>query len=258
MNIATPIERPQLPPHVDPSRVREYDVFTGYKPDEVATPHDGLIRLAEDHGRGIFWTTSNGGHWFINDRELLFQAVRNPGLFSSTAMTIPPLPRDKEPKMLPLMLDPPEHGAFRMPLMKAFAPESIKRLESSIRALAIELIDGVAGNGRCEFLEEIAEPLPVTVFMKMMGIPLERLPEYRATMFDMMSDDEARRLNSFAVFGEDMGKLVVERMAKREDDLISRLIDADIDGRKATYEELVNYCVLLLAILPNISWNRVS
>lgn len=246
MNIATPVERPSLPPHVDPSRVREYDVFKGYKPDEVANPHDGLMQLAEDYGRGIFWTVSNGGHWFINDRELLFQAVRNPALFSSTAMTIPPLPRELEPRMLPLMLDPPEHGAFRMPLMKAFAPQEIKRLETSIRELAIELIDGVAGNGRCEFLEEIAEPLPVTVFMKMMGIPLDRLVEYRAVMADMMSDDEARRVRSFEVFGEDMGVLIKERMEKREDDLISRLIDADIDGRLPTFDELVNYCVLLL------------
>ena len=245
MNIATPVRQP-LPPHVDPARVRDYDVFKGYRPDEVTNLHEGLIRLADEQGRGIFWTASNGGHWYINDRELLFQAVRNPGLFSSTAMTIPPLPRDREPRMLPLMLDPPEHGAFRMPLMKAFAPEAIKRLETSIRALAIELIEGVAGNGRCEFLEEIAEPLPVTVFMKMMGIPLDRLTQYRATMGDMMSDDEARRLRSFEVFGEDMGELVKERMAKREDDLISRLIDAGIDGRKASYDELVNYCVLLL------------
>ena len=48
--------------------------------------------MPPDYGRGIFWTTSNGGHWFINDRELLFEAVRNPGLFSSTAMTIPIIP----------------------------------------------------------------------------------------------------------------------------------------------------------------------
>ncbi len=246
MNIATPVVRPTLPDHVDPARVRDYDVFKGYKPDEVDSLHDGLLRLADDHGRGIFWTESNGGHWFINDRELLFQAVRDPGLFSSTAMTIPPLPRDLEPRMIPLMLDPPTHGAFRMPLMKAFAPQEIKRLEASIRTLAIELIDAVAPKGQCEFLEELAEPLPVTVFMKMMGIPLDRLPKYRATMFDMMSDDEERRLRSFVVFGEDMGQLVIERMAKREDDLISRLIDADIEGRPPSFDELVNYCVLLL------------
>jgi len=246
VNLEASIARPGLPPHVDPAVVREYDIFQGYRPDEVANPHDGLIRLGKELGRGMFWTESNGGHWFINDRELLFEAVRNPGLFSSTAMTIPPMPAELEPKMLPLMLDPPEHGAFRKPLMKAFAPDAVKLFEAGIRDLARSLIAGVADEGRCEFLEAIAEPLPVTVFMKMMGMPLERLTEYRSWMFDMMSDDNERRARAFLLIAEDMGVLITERLACRTDDLISRLIDADIDGRPATFEELQNLCLLLL------------
>ena len=47
------------------------------------------------------------------------------------------------------------------------------------RELAAQLIDAMAAQGHCEFMSAVAEPLPVQVFLKMLGLPLEKLPEYR-------------------------------------------------------------------------------
>src|SRR6201999_3407500 len=155
---------------IDPSRALDYNVYQGYRFDEIGDLHEGLFRMGEEQGRGIFWTPHNGGHWFINDHELLFQAVRRPDLFSSSKMTIPPMPPALEPRFIPLTLDPPEHGPFRMPLMKAFAPDAIRKMEAGIRTLARGLIEAIVPQGRCEFIDAIGEPLPVTVFMNMMGM----------------------------------------------------------------------------------------
>src|ERR1700757_4514369 len=89
-----------LPPHVQPKNVVDYDIYGDHRYEAAGDLHEGLNRLAEEVGRGIFWTPHNGGHWFVNDHELIFEAVRNTELFSNTAQTIPPLP--EEPKLLPL------------------------------------------------------------------------------------------------------------------------------------------------------------
>ena len=245
MNVETKVAREAIPAHVDPAFVRDYNVFQGYRFDEIGDLHEGLFRMGEELGRGIFWTPHNGGHWFINDHELLFQAVRKPDLFSSSKMTIPPMPPEQEPVFIPLTLDPPEHGPFRMPLMKAFAPDAIMKMEAGIRSLARGLIEAVVPNGRCEFIDAIGEPLPVTVFMNMMGMPLERMTEFREWMFDMASDDNARRANAYVRVTEAMGELIRERENGRKDDLISRLMDTDIDGRPPSFEENQSYGMLL-------------
>ena len=66
-------------------------------------------------------------------------------------------------------------------------------MEGDIRAFAVELIEAVAGEERFDFFDKVAEPMPVVIFMKLMGMPLERMHEFRGWMVDMVSDgDDAR------------------------------------------------------------------
>src|SRR5579872_4004710 len=105
----------EIPAHVDPARVVDWDVFRDPRYSLTPEVHLSLYKFSEERPRGVYWTPHNGGHWFVNDHELLFQAMRDPGLFSSKKMTIPPA--HEEPCFIPLSLDPPEHGPFRLPLM---------------------------------------------------------------------------------------------------------------------------------------------
>ena len=95
-------ERPQ---HVDAERVVDFDFYADRRYYEEGDIHRALYRMAEEEGRGIFWTPRNGGHWFINDHAMLFEAVRNVDLFSSAALTLPPMPEGQEPRVLPVSLD---------------------------------------------------------------------------------------------------------------------------------------------------------
>jgi cytochrome P450 len=244
-----------IPPHVDPAVVVDYDMFGDSRFRDTGDLHEGLFRLAEEAGRGIHWTPRNGGHWFINDHELLFQATRDPTLFSNNAhpdrtaddgavIMIPPFD-GIGPDFGPLNLDPPRHGSYRMPLMKVFAPSAIMTMEAGVRELARDLIASLAPRGRGEFLDAVGEPLPVTVFMKMMGMPLERLAEFRGWMNDMASDSNDKRIAAITNVAAAMRELVATRQRERRDDLISRLLDSEIDGRPPTMAEMQSYCLLL-------------
>ena len=245
MTTATATLARARPAHIPPERVVDYDVYRGGLPETTSDLHEGLYKLAETHGRGIFWTPHNGGHWFINDFELLFEAARKPELFSSTEMTIPPVP--VEPRLIPLFLDPPEHGLFRAPLMRQFTPGKMAALEAGIRGFTNELIDAVESNGRCEFVEALAEPLPIKIFMRIMGMPLDRLREFRDWILDMLSSDDDRRASSYANIAGLMDGLIRERQVQPRDDLISHLLTLEIGERPIAYEEVQAYCLLLFA-----------
>jgi cytochrome P450 len=242
-----------IPSHIDPRAVVDYDIYGDSRFRATGDLHEGLFKLAEEAGRGIHWTPHNGGHWFINAHELLLQATRDPELFSSnTALVddgpmvmIPPMEGGGEPHFGPQSMNPPRHAVYRMPLMRAFAPNEIKRMEAGIRALAVDLITSLAPLGRGEFLGAVAEPLPVTVFMKMMGMPLSRLGEFRRWMSNMMSFDDAKRASAFTSVNQAMGEIIEARKLAREDDLISRLLDSDIGGHPPTFEDMQSYCLLL-------------
>lgn len=252
MSATNPTTR-NVPPHVRPVDVVDYDIFGDSRFRATGDLHAGLFKLAEEEGRGIHWTPHNGGHWFINDHELLFQAARDPELFSNnkeaagegTMVMIPPMEGGGEPRFGPQSMNPPRHGVYRMPLMKAFAPNEIKRLEAGIRSLAVGLIDSLAPLGRGEFLKAVAEPLPVTVFMRMMGMPLSRLAEFRSYMSNMMSIENSKRASAFANVNRAMGELIEARRVERADDLISRLLDSDIEGHPPSTEDMQSYCLLL-------------
>ena len=89
----------ERPAHVDPKHAIDYDIFNDPRFAAAGDPHAALRRLGEEAGYGIYWTPRNGGHWFINDYELIFQAARAPDLFSSKAMTVPPMPAELEPRL---------------------------------------------------------------------------------------------------------------------------------------------------------------
>ena len=107
-------------------------------------------------------------------------------------------------------------------------------------------LDQLAGQGGCEFVADVSEVIPVTVFMTVMGIPLElRLPLRRQVTAAMFAGDPESRDTIFGDMEASLVPLIEARMAKREDDLISRMIDADLGGRTPTIAEIQSYVVFL-------------
>jgi cytochrome P450 len=241
------------PSHVPDALVYDFDMFAD--PAYVANPHERLLDLLE-HAPPVFWTPRNGGHWIFLSHAANFEAARDTKAFSSGVLpqalleqilaSLPPeMPRI--PMAKPVGLDPPEHGKYRVPLQRVFSPREINALQGDIRALANQLIDKVLARGECEFMSEIAEPLPVQIFLKMMGLPLERQSEYRALVKEQLfaRDDMDKAIEITQRIGVSMHSTIHERHEHPRDDLISLLWKLEIDGKPATFEIVEDYCVLL-------------
>ena len=233
----------QLPAHVRADAVVEYDYFDqpGFRDD----PHAVVMHLFEGRTPRIIYTPLNGGHWVIGGYQELFDAARDTESFSSTSMQIPAM--TDEPLLVPLNLDPPDHGAYRAALSKAFTPARILSMEQDIRRLTDELIDQVAPSGATEFVSAIAEPLPVFVFMELAGIPRAHFRAFRDNVFTFLSDpDPQKRSEALGFFHRELGALIKEKRAAPEADLLSQLATSEINGQPITDEDLMGFCVLLM------------
>ncbi len=242
------------PAHVPDSAVYDFDLFAD--PAYLADPHKRLLDLVKN-APPVFWTPRHGGHWIFLSHAANFDAARDTEGFSSeivpqayikAMMSKLPPGTPYIPQPIPITLDPPEHSKYRIPLQRVFSPKTINALKDDIRALANQLIDKVADRGQCEFMSEIAEPLPVQVFLKMLGLPLERLPEYRALVKEHMADtepDARKAIIKLQRVAAIMRDTVLDRRDNPRDDIISMLWKIEIDGKPTTIEDMENYGVLL-------------
>ncbi len=242
------------PEHIRGSVIYDFDLFRD--PAYLADPHKRVLELVRS-APPVFWTPRNGGHWMLLSHEANFKASRDPESFSSQFVTegqmkafvaqLPPgTPRI--PLAVPINLDPPAHTKYRAPLQKAFSPKTMLALKDSIRTLANELIDNVVGRGRCDFMVDIAEPLPVQVFLKLMGLPLERQAEYRAIVRDQLQSaepDAKKSMMNLIKVTASMRDTILERRDHPRDDLLSVLWSSEIDGKPMTMDDMENYAVLL-------------
>ena len=252
MSAAVPLSATVAKPaHVPDALVYDFDAYRD--PALLADPSKRIGQMARE-APPIFWTPRNGGQWVIQGYEALFNAYRDTNTFTSQFMTsaqmkaMMPAGSPRIPQARPINLDPPEHTKYRAPLQKTFSPKSALALKDDIRKLANELIDAVATQGSCDFMPAVAEQLPVKVFIKMFGLPLERHAEYRELAKQYLagigSDPGLMAQRSLRLVAV-MRETILERRERPQDDILSLLWQSTVDGRPMTMEDMEDYAVLL-------------
>jgi cytochrome P450 len=241
------------PAHVPDALVYDFDMY--HDPGMERNAPERLLQMARE-APPIFWTPHNGGHWIVRSYETIMKAARNWENFSSEH-----IPREEAEALLaqlpagtvivqpvPILLDPPDHTRFRLPLQPVFSPKSMMKLQAHIREVTIGLIEDIKPQGQCEFVSVIGERIPTQVFLEIFGLPLERQDDFRQLVEEHLSDDfgtldnSQRKLRRMA---DIMHDTLLERRENPRDDLISLLWQSAVDGRPLTLEDMQNYCVLL-------------
>ena len=149
--------------------------------------------------------------------------------------------------LIPLQIDPPQHRNYRKLLDPIFAPRQIVHLEERTRALVRDLIAAVADQGGCNFHTAVAEPLPTTVFLQLLGLPVSRAREFLDLKDGIIRPpvtDEAERQAYMSDVGTRiyavLQEAIDERVEERGDDFLSMFLDAEVDGERLTNDDVLD------------------
>jgi cytochrome P450 len=148
--------------------------------------------------------------------------------------------------LIPLELDPPEHSQFRAVLNGIFSPSRMKVMEEGVRARAAALVDALVAARECEFVEAFGRPFPVSIFMQLMGLPEEHTDQFNVWEFGLLhSQDPEEQIAAAHGIVDYLRDLIALRKAEPTDDLTSFCINAKVDGRPVTDDEIMGMCFLL-------------
>jgi len=183
------------------------------------------------------------GVWALSRYEDVRAAASDPTTFSSQDTSI-------SQGLLPMLqqLDPPRHDALRELLWRAFTPRRVNAMEPRIRENARELIDTFADGDGCDLLARFASQLPSRVIGELIGIPPERRPAFLEWTGALIGASLGAELdvNPFEQIYREFAALLQERRDERSDDLMSALLDAEIDGQRLSQADLLGFCFLLV------------
>jgi cholest-4-en-3-one 26-monooxygenase len=251
--------------------LNDLDVF------ERGCPHDMFELLRRE--APVFWQEEEHGpgYWAITRYDDLKHISRHPAQFSNERKGV--ILREPDPntieftRQIMLSMDPPKHHRYRSLVNKAFTPRMVNNLRPRIRQMCVDIVDKVIERGECDFVEDLAAPLPMLVICEMMGIPDEDRrhvyeignkmvgfddPEYHdGKTLDMTLDDEADGTKYAAEMFLYAAKLREKAIAHPGDDLATGLVNAELEGRKLTPEEF-NFFFLLLLIAGNETTRTVT
>lgn len=239
----TPARAP-VPAHVPLDRVFDFDVYN--PPGAEQDFHLALKRMQDDGYPDIFWSPCNGGHWVAIRGKDMHKIFADYEHFSNTALTVPKSTAPPVP-LYPIFADPPQHGVYRALINPSFSPKAVAALETKARALAVRLIEELKPRGRCDFVADFAQHLPIEVFMSIVDVPgtdRKQLLEWADGMVRPNNPGDVHvtigKIFAYA------GQKIAERRANPGEDLITKLTRAEVNGRPLTDEEIVGMVSLIL------------
>lgn len=214
-----------------------------------------LYRQQYEHGPMFHW--DDYGHWCVggfDEVNAVFKDRRFGRLGGMPERTDRIANWYETERFSMLALDPPDHTQLRGLVNRAFLSRRVEQLRPRIEDLANELIDGFAGDGGVELIQHYAAPLPAIVIAEMIGLPREMAPQLldwsnrmvRMYMFGVDAEVEADADAAADAFIEYLTGVLAERRKRPTDDLLTHLIDAEVEGERLSEPEIIATTILLL------------
>jgi cytochrome P450 len=187
----------------------------------------------------------------ITRRRDVEAALRLPQVFSSKAEAVD---LGNVRPLIPLQIDPPKHVKYRRILDPLFAPRKMAALEEETVELVDRLMDRFVDQGACDFHQDFAVPLPCTVFLRLMGLPLEELDVLLALKEGIirppghsLEEQQPIRNKTAQQIYEYFERAIDRAMTDgRDDHLLAAIMRAEVDGERLTREEVLDICFLFL------------
>lgn len=238
-----------VPADIPPECIGGFNLYKS--PEMLPTPFgDPFAAVARLHdGPPVFYspeTTRDGqGAWIVVKAEDQRKILQDGASFSSYRRIFSSAIGEDWP-VIPLELDPPEHGKYRSLLNPLLSPARMAAMEPFVTAKATELIEGLKARGTdCEVMTEFAFPLAVSVFLNFLGLPDDRLMEFVGWANELLHMGPVERTAAAHKVLDFLDGLIAERRREPTDDFVSFLVTAKLEGRSLTDQEVRSIAVLL-------------
>ena len=126
-----------------------------------------------------------------------------------------------------------------------FAPKRIAELADKVEKRAIELITPLQQESGCSFIDAFSRPYPVTIFLEMFGLPVSEMPRFVRWVEAIIHDQGEVQLGAMRELRDYLADIIEERRNTPGDDLISKAVTAEIDGKPLSYDEVMGMCIML-------------
>jgi cytochrome P450 len=232
-------------------------------------PHETLAALRSyDPVHWHPWPGTRNGFWLLTKHADVLAVGKDPQTFSSQVGHIALEDRDADAlaaRQSLIETDPPDHTRLRKLVSYAFTRSKVKEYEDYTRMIACDLLDKAIAMREFDWVTEISEPLPITVLISILGLPQEDAPmlieltsemaaatdpEYKPDPAKYPTDIDPRLLpfgtpaaHHVFEYGRKIGE---ERRKNPTDDLVSRLVHAEVDGERLNDTEYSNFFELFI------------
>jgi cytochrome P450 len=195
--------------------------------------------------------------WHMYRYKDCLEMMTQPQKFSSQrGVTI--TTEEQQKQMSLIITDPPRHRQLRALVSQAFTPRIIEQMESDIRITVDELLDAVLDKGQMDIIDDLAYPLPVIVIARMLGVPPEDRANFKKWSDDVVSISEEKSIAGRASLYTYFQQQVIKRRENYQDDLVGRLLKAQIDGQLLSETEIVVFCALLMTAGNETTTNLIG
>jgi cytochrome P450 len=211
------------------------------------------------------------GYWALTRHADILHVSRHAELFcSGRGVNIGDMPQPFNEFFGSMInMDDPRHARLRRIVSRGFTPRVLARLDADVRRAAAEIVDGVVEKGECDFVTEIAAQLPLKIICDMMSIP----PSQYGFVFDRTNvilgagdpeytPDVSQIIPQLLQAGAELSQLAQDLARHRKvhpsSDLVSQLVDAEIDGDALSAQELGSFFVLLVVAGNETTRNAIS
>lgn len=245
-------------------------------PTLIDDPYPTYRRLREE--APVFWSERMNG-WVVTRYDDVLRTFSDPQHFRNGGRFEPvfdALPSEVHAEFAPMRrhfmhgiigADPPDHTRMRALVQKAFTPRALEAMRAPVQTIVDELLAACAGRDEIDVVRDLANPLPVLVIARMMGVPPEMGPQFKRWSDEVMRFQSAGRASldemrishrALFEFRAALEELFAQRRADPRDDIVTALVQAEEAGDRLSQEELLATCVTLLVAGHETTTNLIA
>ncbi|MCX4096842.1 cytochrome P450 [Nocardia sp. alder85J] len=197
------------------------------------------------------------GFWAATTHEDIVHISKHADLFSTAeGVSLSPLPKEAQAAVsFFLTMDPPEHTLYRKLISAAFTPRQVQRIQHLIEQNAREIVDNLVGAGDVDFVSACSSLLPMYTVSDMIGIAPGKREDIRRAAEDVFGtgdkkpvideDTVTHLLSQLALLREAAIEIADERRATPQEDLMTAIVQAEVDGHRLTNDQIGSFMLLL-------------